>query len=154
MLRSFSSSCNERKVDVCCCCGRKLFLCFLCSFFQTLHCHLVTGKINAFCFLEFIDHPLCDTVIKIIATKMCITVCRQYFDNAVTDLNDRYIECTTTQIVYHDLLLFFIVKTISKCCCGRLVDDTFYIKTCDLTCIFGCLTLCVIEVSRYCDDCF
>ena len=36
MLRAFSRCGNERKVDVCCCCGRKLFLCLLCRFLQTL----------------------------------------------------------------------------------------------------------------------
>ena len=33
MFRSLSSSCDERKVDVCCCCGRKLFFRFLSGFF-------------------------------------------------------------------------------------------------------------------------
>ena len=85
---------------------------------------------------------------------MCITVCRKYLDDTITDLDNRYIECTTAEIVYHDLLLFLIVKTVSKCCCCRLVDDTLYIQSCDLTCILGCLTLCVVEVSRNRDDCF
>ena len=84
---------------------------------------------------------------------MCITVGSQYFDDTVTDLDDRYIEGTTTKVVYHDLLLFFIVQTISKCCCGRLVDDTLYIQTCDLTGILGSLTLSIIEVCGNCDNC-
>ena len=67
-------------------------------------------------------------------------------------INDRYIECTTTKVIYHDLLLILIVKSISKCCCCRLIDDTFYIKSCNLTSIFCCLTLSIVEVSRYCDN--
>ena len=33
VFRSFGSCRNERKVDICCCCGRKFFFCFLCRFF-------------------------------------------------------------------------------------------------------------------------
>ena len=44
-------------------------------------------------------------------------------------------------------------QAVCQCSCGRLVDDTFYIQACDLTCILGCLTLCVVEVCRNGDNC-
>ena len=37
-----------------------------------------------------------DGVIEVITTKVCITVCSKYFDNAITDFDDRNVECTTT----------------------------------------------------------
>ena len=85
---------------------------------------------------------------------MCITVRRKNFNNAVTDLDDGNIECTAAEVIYHDLLLFLVVKAISKGCRCRLVDDTLYIKTGDLTCILCCLTLGIVEVSRNCDNSF
>ena len=34
-------------------------------------------------------------------------------------------------------------KAIGKSCCRRLVDDTLYIKSCNLTGILCCLSLCI-----------
>ena len=85
---------------------------------------------------------------------MGIAVCCKNFNNAITDFNYGYIEGTAAKVVYQNLLLFLIIKSISKCCCCRLVDDTLYIQTGNLTCILCCLTLCVIEVCRYRDNRF
>src|SRR5699024_3262892 len=63
-----------------------------------------------------------------------------------------YIECTAAKVIYHDLLFFLIVKSVCQCSRCRLVDDTFYIKTCDLSGILCSLTLCVIEISGNCDN--
>ena len=153
MLRSLCCRCDERKIDVCCRCGRKFFLCFLSSFFQSLKCHLISRKIYALFCLEICQHIICNLLVEIISTKSVVSCCRQYFDDAVADLDDRYIKCTASKVIYHDLLFFFIIQSISKRCCRRLVDDTFYIQTCDLTCIFCCLTLCVIEICRNSDHC-
>ena len=57
-------------------------------------------------------------------------------------------------VVYHYLLVFFLIYTVRKRSCGRLVDYTSYVKSCDLSCVLGCLTLCVGEVCRYGDNCF
>ena len=152
MLRSLSSCCDERKVDVCCGCGAQLFLCLLSRLFQTLHCHLVAGKVNTLCLLELVDHPVCDRVIEVITAEVSITVGCQNLDDTVTDLDDGDIEGTAAEIVYHDLLLGLIVQTVSKRCSGRLVDDSLDIKSCDLTGVLGCLSLCIVEVSRNGDN--
>ena len=95
MLRSLCGCSDERKVDIGCGCGRKLFLCLLSCFFQSLQCHLIAGKVYTLCLLELVDHPLGNLVIEIITAQMCITVGSQNLDDAVTDLDDGYIECTT-----------------------------------------------------------
>ena len=96
MLRSLAGCSDERKVDIGCSCGRKLFFRFLSCFFQSLKRHLISGKVYTLCFLELVDHPLGNTVIEIIAAQMCIAVGCQNLDNAVTDLDDGNIECTAT----------------------------------------------------------
>ena len=83
---------------------------------------------------------------------MGIPVCCKDFDDTVADLDDRYIEGTAAEIVYKDLLLFFIVETISQGGCRRLVDDTLDIETCNLAGILGSLPLGIVEVSGNRDD--
>jgi len=152
MLRTFARSGDERKVDIGCGCGRKLFFCLLSRFFQSLKGHLVSGKIYAFCFLEFINQPLCHSVIKVVTAQTCIAVGSENFNYAVADLDDGYIERTAAQIIYHNLLLFFIVKTVGQRCRRRLVDDTFYIQSCNSSGIFRSLTLSIVKVGRNRDN--
>ena len=144
---------DERKVDVGCRGSGQLFLRLLSCFFQSLQCHLVVAKIYTVLFLEFSNHVICDLLVEVITTQMVVTCGSQNLDNAVTDLDDGNIEGTAAKVVYHDLLLFLIVKAVCQCCSSRLVDDTFYIKSCDLTCILGCLSLCIVEVCRNSDNC-
>ena len=152
MLRSFCGCSDERKVDVSGGCGRQLFLCLLCRFFESLQSHLVIGKVYAFLFLKFSDHVIGQLLVEVIAAQTVVSGCGKNFNNAVADLDDRHIKSTAAKVIYHDLLLFLIVKSISQGCCRRLVDDTFYIQARDLSCVLGSLTLCVIEVCRYGDD--
>ena len=74
------------------------------------------------------------------------------FDNTVADFNNGNVECTAAEVVYHDLLFTFIIKAVSQS--GWLVDDTFNIKTCNLTGILGCLSLSIVEVCRNCNNRF
>ena len=77
----------------------------------------------------------------------------QNFDYAVADFQDGYVEGTAAQVIYHDLLLGFLIYTISQCSSSRLIDNTLYIQTGNLACVLGCLTLCVSKVSRYGNNC-
>ena len=153
VLRSLSGCCDEGQVDVCGACTGKLFLCFLSCLSQSLESHLIVGKVYTLSSLELGNHVVGNFLVEVIAAQVVVTSGCQNFDNAVTDLDDRYIKGTAAQVVYHDLLLILIVKAVCQCSCGRLVDDTFYIQACDLTCILGCLTLCVVEVCRNGDNC-
>ena len=152
VLRAVSRCRDERQVDLSRGGGGELLLRLLGCVLQALHGHLVGGKIDAFLLLELIDHPSDDAVIEVIAAKVCITVGCQNLDDAVADLDDGDIERAAAEIVDHDLLLFFVIQAIRQSCCRRLVDDTLDIKACDLACILGCLTLCIIEVCRNRDD--
>ncbi len=153
MLRTFCRRCDKRKVDVCRRRGRELFLRLLRCLLQSLHRHLVAGEIDALLLLELVDHPLDQFVVKIITTEVRIAVCRENLDDAIADLDDGHIKCTAAEVIHQNLLLFLVVKAICQRCRCRLVDDTLYIQSCDLTCILCRLTLRIIEVCRNCDDC-
>ena len=84
---------------------------------------------------------------------MGIAVGGQNLNDTVTDLDDGNIEGTAAQVVNQDLLFFLIIKAVSQSCCGRLVDDTLYIKACNLSGVLCCLTLCIIEVSMNRNNC-
>ena len=146
MLRTICRSGNEGQVDVGGRSGRQLFLRLLGSLFQTLHCHLVAGQIHALFALKLGNHPVNDLLVEVIAAQTVVSCCSQNLNNAVADLDDRHIEGTAAKVVYHDLLLFLIVQSISQSGCRRLVDDTLYIQSGNLTCVLGRLTLCVVKV--------
>ena len=154
MLRSFRGRCDKRKVDVGRRRGGQLLLRLLCSLFQSLHCHLVCGQIHTLGALELCQHVIHNLLIEVIAAQTVISCGSQNLDDAVADLDDRYIESTAAQVVYHNLLLFLIIKTISQSCRCRLIDDTLYIQARNLSGILGCLSLRVIEVRRYGDNRF
>ena len=154
MLRSICCCCDERKVDVCCGRAGQLFLSFLSCLTDTLHSHLVIGQIYTFLFLELGQDVVSYLLVEVVAAQTVVSCGGKNFDHSVADLDDGNIEGTAAQVVYHDLLLFLIVKAVSQGCRCRLVDDTFYIQACNLSCVFGCLTLSVIEVSRNSDNCF
>merc|ERR1711976_855573 len=46
----------------------------------------------------------------------------------------------------------FLVKSICNCSCSWFIDDPHDVETSNDTCILGCLSLGVIEVSRNCHN--
>ena len=72
----------------------------------------------------------------------------------IGDFEDRDVERSAAQVKDDDFLVFTLVQTVSKCCCGRLIDDTSHFESSDLTSILRGLTLCVVEICRNRDDGF
>ena len=75
-----------------------------------------------------------------------------YFDDTVADLDDGDIKRAAAKVVDHDLLLFFIIKTISQSCCCRLVYYTLDLKSGDLSGVLCSLSLRIIEICGNRDD--
>src|SRR5699024_11492222 len=119
----------------------------------SLESHLIVGQIHALFCLKVCQHVICDLLVEVIAAETVVSCCGKNLDDTVADLDDRNIERTAAEIIYHDILLFLVVKSVSQCSRRRLVDDTFYIKSCDLTSILCSLALCIIKICRNCDNC-
>ena len=66
---------------------------------------------------------------------MGIAVGGQNLGNAVAHLDDGHIEGTAAQIVDHDLLVVFLIHTVSQSSCGGLVDDTADVQACNGACV-------------------
>ena len=138
---------NEGKVDVGAHHRGKLDLCLFSCFLQSLHCHLVGSEIDArFCLEGFCD-PVHDLLVEVVAAESCVTCGCENLENAVfADIEDRNVEGTAAEVIDHNLLVNVLIKTVCKCSRGGLVDYTENLKTCDLACVLGCLTLRVGEV--------
>ena len=94
-------------------------------------------------------------IVEVIAAQVRITVGRQYFEYAVTEFQNGYIEGAAAKVVYQDLVgAFFFVKAVGQRRRSRFVDDSLDIQTRDSARILGCLLLRVGEVSRYGDNRF
>ena len=134
----------------------EFYLCFFGSLFQTLHSDGVFAEVCALFGFEVVDEPVYYLVVEVVAAEVCVAVGRFHFENAVAQLEYRYIECTTAEVEYGYFHIFLssLVETVRQSCCRRLVDDTLYLESRYLARLFGSLTLSVGEVCRHCDDGF
>ena len=76
----------------------------------------------------------------------------QHFEHALADVEDGNVERAAAEVVDHDLLLGFLIHTVSQRSRGRLVDDAQNLKTRNLARVLGRLALGVGEVRRHGDD--
>ena len=146
MLRACCVSGDIRQVDVRGGHAGQLDLGLFGGFLQSLHGDLVVGQIDALCLLEFGNEVVHDALVEIIAAEVGVAVGGKDFDNAVADVQNGDIERAAAEVIDHDLLLGFLVDAVGQSGCGRLIDDTLDVKTRDLACVLGGLTLCVVEV--------
>lgn len=103
--------------------------------------------------VEF-DEVIHDAIIEIFTTEMGITGCSEYFEDTVVDREERDIECSSTEIVDDDLgFSTFLVETVGDGGSGGFVNDAEDVEACDDSCVFGSLTLGVVEVGGNRDDC-
>src|SRR5580658_8207251 len=87
---------------------------------------------------------------------MRIAVGAFHLKYAITELQDRNVKGAAAKVIDGNFLVLFaaLIETVCKSSSGRLVNDSFYFQTGDLTGVFCCLTLTVIKVGRYRDHGF
>ena len=77
--------------------------------------------------LELLGKVGDETVIEVLATKMGVTSCGFYFEDAFLNGEKRNIKCSTARIEDEDVLLacdVLLIKAIDDNGSSRLVDDT------------------------------
>ncbi len=84
----------------------KLNLCFLSRFLQSLQCHRVLAQVDSLIIQEFSGQPVDNAVVEVVPAQVGIAIGRFHFKNAVTQLQDRDIKGTPTQVEYGDLGVF------------------------------------------------
>ena len=84
---------------------------------------------------------------------MVVAVSGKNLNNAVGKVKKRDVKGTAAEVEDEDfLILVFLIKTVGKSGCRRLVNDTLDIEACNLAGVFGCLTLGIVEVCRNGND--
>ena len=103
--------------------------------------------------LESLCHIVDKNMVEVIASEVSVAIGRFNLEYAVAQLQDRDIECTTTEVVHGNLhILILLIHTVSQRSRSRLVDDTAHLQTCNLTSLLRSLTLRVGEVCRNGDN--
>ena len=154
MLRSAGISSDERQVDLVLHGGRELDLGPFRRITQTLQCHLValTAQVEAFIFLKFVDQPVHQALVNIVAAKVSVAVGSFDFDHAFADFEHRDIKCTAAEVVHGDGLVLTLIEAVSQRRRRRLIDDSLHLEPGNLPGIFGRLALRIIEVRRHSDN--
>ena len=92
--------------------------------------------------LELIGKPSDDALVEVVTTQVGVTVGGLYLEHAVTQLKDRDIERTTTQVEHSNALVAVVlVKTVSQSSCGGLVHDALHLQSGDFASLLGGLAL-------------
>ena len=128
------------------------------GFLQTLQGDLVLAQVNAVLVLDFADEPVDDLLIPIVAAQVVVAVGGLHLNGGeavvvLADFQQRHIEGAAAEIEDQDALVFLaLLKAVSQCRSGRLVDDTQDVQARDGAGVLGGLTLGVVEVCRAGDD--
>ncbi|MBT9163727.1 MAG: hypothetical protein DDT24_00647 [Chloroflexi bacterium] len=82
---------------------------------------------------------------------MGIAIDSLHLERAITQLQDRDIERSASEVVHRDGLILLLIQTIGHRGCGGLVDYAKHIESGDNSRILGRLALAVVEISRHGD---
>ena len=110
--------------------------------------HFIGRKVNTVILFELSNKIIYNLLVEVVAAKTVVTACCKNLEYAVADFKYRYIKCTAAEVIYHNLLVVVLVKTVSKSCGCRLVNNSQNVKTRDFARVLCRLPLCVTEVCR------
>ena len=114
VLRSGGVRRNERQVDIGGCRAAQFDLGLFSRFLQALGRDLVLFQVNAVFLLELFGNIVNDPLVEVITAKARIAVGAQHFKHAVADVQNAHVEGAAAQVVYQDLLVLFLVKSVSQ----------------------------------------
>jgi hypothetical protein len=105
-------------------------------------------------FLELVDQPVHDALVKVVAAQVGITIGRLDLDHALADFQHGNVKGSAAEVIDDDRFVFLLIQPVGQRRRGGLVDDALYVQTGNLACVFGRLALSIVEVRRHGDDCF
>ena len=85
--------------------------------------------------------------VEVLTAEVSVSVGGLDFEGATLEFEDGDIERSTAQVIDGHNVFTRLVHTVSNGGSGGLVDDTEHIETGDLSCIFRCLSLNIVEVG-------
>ena len=126
--------------------------CLFCGLLEPLKCEYIVSYINTRFFLKLICNPVDDSTIDIFSPHMRISTSRFYLNHIVSHFKNRDIKCSSSKVIDDNFLIFLFIESICERSCSRLVNNSLYLKTCNFSCIFCCLSLCIVKVCRNSDN--
>ena len=159
VLGTCGISSDVRQVHFCLLRAGQLDLGLFCRFLQTLQRQWIVVQIDAVFILELIREELDQTQVEVFSTKEGIAVGSKYFELMLAinfcNFNNRDIKRTATQVIdRNSAITLSFVHAVGQCSRGWLVNDSLHLETRNATRVLGCLTLRIVEVSRYGDHRF
>src|SRR5580700_3349382 len=129
VLRTGSIGGNERQIDLRLHGCRKLNLGPLSRIAQPLQSHLVAlgMQIEPFVLLEFLDEPIDDSLIQVVAAQVRVAVGSFHFYDAFTNFQNRNVKSAAAKVINGDGFVFLLVQAVSKRRRSRLVDDALHV---------------------------
>ena len=131
---------------------REFNLSFLGRFLQTLQGHLVFRYVNALIALKFLNQPVDDALIDVVAAQVRVAVSGFHFHHAVAHFENRNVEGAAPEVVDRDGLILLAIQPIGQRGGGWLVDDAHDLEARDLAGVLGGLALRVVEIGGHRDD--
>ncbi len=128
---------------------RELDLGLFRGFLQALQRHFVFAEVDAVLFLEFVDQPVHDALVDVVAAEVGVTVGGLHFDHARANFQHGNIERAAAEVVHGDgfvALFFQAVGQRSRC---GLVDDADDFEAGNFACLLGRLALRVIKIRGH-----
>ena len=111
--------------------------------------HAVLAQVNAVLFLEFINQPVHDALINVIAAQVRIAVGGLHLDHAAAHFQHGNVERAATQVVHRDGFIALFVQPIRQRGRCRLVNNAHHFHARDFAGLLGGLALRVVEVRRH-----
>ena len=109
--------------------------------------HRVLPQVDALCLFEFVRKVIDQHLIKVVSAEMRITVCAEYLDDVISDIEYRNVECSAAEVKDSDFFFFFLFESVGKCRRRRLVYNSLDLQAGDLAGIFRGLSLGIIKVG-------
>jgi len=109
--------------------------------------------------LELLDEVIDHSAVEVLSTEMSVSGRRLDLEDSILDGQDGDIESSTAEIKDEDVILLaggvriLLIEAVSDGGGRGFIDDSEDIQTGNDSCIFGGLTLRVIKVGGYSDDC-
>ena len=146
VLRPGGVSRHEREIDVVLLRAGEGDLRFFRFFLDALERVRLLAQVDAVLLLEFVEHPIHQAVVPVVATQVGVAVGRLDFKDTVTDFEDRNIERTAAEIVHGDLLVLLLIETVRERGRRRFIDNAEDFQTGNATGILGGLALGVVKI--------
>ncbi len=153
MLRTVRIRRDEWQIDLGLHRGGKLNLRPLGRVAQPLQSHLVAlaAQVKPLIPLEFIDQPVDDPLIQVVAAQVRVAVGGLHFNHAFAHFQNRDVKSPAAKVVDGDHLVLSLVEPIRQRRRRRLIDNAFYIEPGNLPGIFRGLPLGIVKIRRHGD---